>query len=247
MKNPPLKQKKHTIETFFGKPYIVIFAIILFGSAAAKLAFTLSRNSISGMWKFVLIFDTLSALLVSSSLFLFYMSSDTKSKTGTKISGITFIVASAMSVFTQITVFIYMATLSNLFISILTFLFFCVPSIFMLRFAICLSNDISKRVYRAKGTLEFAAAKAFSIVAALIINFVDTEPLKHHLTKATLINLDLFRNPFIKSSAINTFYPDLAFYCMIFSCLALAGFALLYHKFATAAPKENNDTKSSVE
>lgn len=234
------EKKAHTIETFFGKPYIIIFAVIIFACAAVKLAFTLSRSSVGGFLKFVLIFDTLTTLLTSSSLFLFYMSSDTKSKDGTKISGITFLVAASMSVLTQATVLIYIGTMSNFLITVLTSLFFFVPTLFMLRFAIYLSQDIFKGTLRGKGTFSFAAAKVFSLVCAMLIRFVDPSGLTRALDSTVLVDFSLYKTPFVVSNAINTNYPTLAFICIILSSLSLAAFALLYHKFATN--KETSDT-----
>ena len=222
MKKNTEAPKKKSLDTFFGKPYIVIFAILLFACAALKLSFTLSRETAAGVWKFVLIFDTITTLLTSSSLFLFYMSSDTKTKEGTKISAITFLVTSVLSLFTQIVSLIYIATLLEFTVFFLALLFFFLQSIFQLRFAIGLTFDVFKKKPRAKGALEYAAAKVFTIAGALIIKLVDSNLLK----------LNTFKTPFETSNALQTNYPELAFYAIIISSLTIAAFAILYNKFA---------------
>ena len=228
MKNNTTSPKKKTLDSFFGKPYIVIFAILLFACAALKLSFTLSRETAAGVWKFVLIFDTITTLLTSSSLFLFYMSSDTKAKEGAKISAITFLVTSALSLFTQIAVLIYFATLFELTVFFLAFLFFFLQATFQLRFAIGLAFDVFKKKPRAKGALGYAAAKIFSLAGALIIKLVDSNLLK----------LNSFKTPFEASNALETNYPELAFYAIIISSLTIAAFAILYNKFACSINNE---------
>ena len=233
MKKHPKKQPKKDLQAFFGKPYILAFAILLFACAAIKMAFTISRESASGIWKFTLIFDTIATLLLSSSLFLFYMASDTKAKEGAKISAVTFLVASALSVFTQLAFVIYIATFFEVIPTLLTILCFFIPTIFQLRFAIHLTADVFKDRIRAKGSAEYAGTKAFALVPAFLINYLETETI----SKAPTINFALFRSPFEVSSAMETSYPNLAFICLIAASLSMAAFALLYRKFAEECAK----------
>ncbi|MBR2723854.1 MAG: hypothetical protein IKB72_00175 [Ruminococcus sp.] len=225
--------KKKTIEKFFGKIYIVIFAVIMFAGAAVKLAFTLSQTSATNIWKFILIFDTITTLLTAASLFLFYMSSDTKTKTGTKISAVTFLVASALTVFTQFFVFLYYMSVSfSVVIAMLTLLFFGAQSLFMLYFAIRLTIDVFKGQISAKGALAYAGAKAFSIIPMLIIRFVKSE----------LLALDHFHTPFENATVTRVDYPEIAFYLAIASALVMTIFALLYNKFANDCKEESEET-----
>lgn len=227
--NPKTTSKKITIEKFFGKIHIVILAVIMFVCAATKLAFTLSQTSASDIWKLILILDTVTTLLAAASLFLFYISSDTKTKTGTKIAAITFLVTSVLTVLTQFFVLVYYMSVSfNVVTAMLTLLFFGVQSLFMLYFAIRLTIDVFKGQISAKGALAYAGAKAFSIVPVFIIRFVKSE----------LLTLSHFLTPFNDATLTRIDYPEIAFYLSILGSLAMVTLALLYNKFATDC-KEN--------
>jgi len=232
------KPKAKGIEAFFGKFYIVIFAVLLFACAAVKMAFTLSRNSAASIWKFVLIFDTITTLLLAASFFLFYMSSDTKSKEGTKIAAVTFLVTSVLSVFTQIAALIYyMRSSLNIVVTFLFILGFLVQSLFLLNFAIHLTRDVFKKRITAKGALGYAGTKATTMVAALIISFVKTSKLDQFGLNF-LVN---FNSPFIESNATDTIYPTLALITILVSCLVMISFSLLYNKFALKAQEEQSE------
>lgn len=226
-------QKPKTIETFFGKFYIVIFAVIMFLCAFTKLIFTLTRASAAGVWKFILIFDTITTLITAASLFLFYISSDTKSKTGTKIAAIIFVCSSVLTVFTQFCVLLYYMSISfSIVTATLTLLFFSAQSLFMLYFAIRLLLDVFRGKMSAKGALAYAGAKAFSIIPVLIIRFVNSE----------LLDLAKFKTPFLDSNAMQSAFPEIAFFSAILGAVAMIAFALLYNKFATDCAKEATET-----
>lgn len=231
------KQQKKDLQTFFGKPYVLVFALLLFACATIKLAFTISRESATGIWKFTLIFDTITTLLLSSSLFLFYMSSDTKAKEGAKIAAVTFIVASSLSIFTQLAFVIYIATFFEIIPTILTILCFFIPTLFQLRFSIYLMRDVFKNKIRAKGAGEYAGTKIFALVPAFLIKYMDFDVVN----TTPVINVKLFLTPFESSNAMDTSYPTLAFICLIVTSGSLAAFSLLYNKFAIEYEKENTE------
>lgn len=225
-------QKPKTIETFFGKFYIVIFAVIMFLCAFTKLMFTLTRASATGVWKFILIFDTITTLITAASLFLFYISSDTKSKTGTKIAAVTFLCGSVLTVFTQFCVLLYYMSISfSVVTTMLTLIFFSAQSLFMLYFAIRLTLDVFKGKMSAKGALSYAGAKAFSLLPIFVIRFVNSE----------LLDLAKFKTPFLDSNAMQSAFPEIAFITAILGAASLVSFALLYNKFANDCAKEFSD------
>ena len=236
MKKSPQKEKKKTLQTFFGKPFILVFALLLFACAALKMAFTISTDSATGIWKFTLIFDTITTLLFASSLFLFYMSSDTKVKQGNLISAALFLTSSLLSMITQAAFVIYIATFMEVIPTLLTVLCFFVPTVFQLRFAIHLLIDTITNKAKAKGAAEYAGAKVFALVPAFLIKYLEFDILNY----TPVINVALFKTPFEVSNAMDTNYPSLAFICLIVSAISLAAFALLYNKFAIECSKEEN-------
>ncbi len=226
----PRTPKKKTIETFFGKSYIVIFAILIFCCAAVKLAFTLSQNEAAGAWKYVLIFDTVATLITAAALFLFFISSDTKTKTGTKIAAGVFLGASILNVITQFFVLIYYMSVSfSIITASFSLLFFGTQSLFMLYFAIRMFIDIVfKKQISAKGALLYAGAKAFSIIPVFIIRYIESE----------LLALSNFHTPFVNATVTKVPYDELSFFMSIIGAVALVMFALLYNKFAVDCAKE---------
>ena len=129
-------EKKKSLEAFFAKPYVLIFACILLLAASLKAIFTFSTASATGTWKVILVADTITTFLLSASLFVFHMAGDGKSYDGTLISSITFIVASVASIVTQFFVFTYFAAFDNICIMLLTIICFSAQSVFQLIFSI---------------------------------------------------------------------------------------------------------------
>ena len=86
-----------------------------------------------------------------------------------------------------------------------------------------------------KGAVPFAAAKSFSIVAAVLL----------FSAESTVIDTALFRKPFEISNKLDTVYPDAAFYGLIVTSLTLSALALLYQKYADSAKEENESNENT--
>ena len=69
-----------SLQGFFSKFYMLIFACTLLIAAAIKMAFTLSTKTATGTWKVILVADTITTVLAAASLFVFYVAGDGKSE-----------------------------------------------------------------------------------------------------------------------------------------------------------------------
>lgn len=228
-----INESKKSLESFFAKPYILIFACLFLVAACVKMAFTLTTKNPIGTWKVTLITDTITTVLCAASLFVFYVAGDGKSKSGLKTSSLLFLVASCAAIISQFFVLTHFCIFDNIFILLITFIAFSVQSIFQLFFAITLYRSIRTNTFITKGALAFAAVKSASLVLAVLLYFVET----------SVINLEIFKNPLIATEKLDTVYPHLAFFIFIATSLAFSAFALLYNKYATDAKAEEEKTE----
>ena len=209
---------------FFAKPYILGFAAILLCAAAIKFIFTISTTSVTGVWKTILVTDTITSVLSVSSLFLFYMSGTENSLPGLKIASIAFLLTSVSAFVVQFFVLSVFATYDNILILLIAAISFGIQAIFQIAFSVTLTRSVFKNTFLTTGAVPFAAVKAASLVTAALI---------YAIKETSIIKLEQFRTAAGTLFNSDSNYPTIAFCGFIATSLALTIFALLYNKYAT--------------